>query len=314
MGASFVVSPSGNIYPSTPVNDAAVLTMQRLDALLSNKKIDDTPSKSKSLFNDPIPKVPTIPISVPIVHDTQVNDQSEQVSMQQYKEMMRQTQRQLQALERQLEANEARHREDLIRAQDSRDNDLNAANQRTVRTVELELRELEIRERKCDQLEREHKARQDRQADSQKTQDVFSDPQFLCVSDPAGDVICDLAMMKPLDVHLQCERLGVSTVYGLLEHAISRHETLKKILALTSIGHSIKFVINRFKNVFSTLFRAPASTMSLISIAAMTKISPAVANKVRSAINFLAQRFSIRSRKLQCWLGIMGSFLRLSRQ
>ena len=162
MEASFVVSPSGKNYPSTPVNDAAVLTMQRLDALLSNKKIIDTPSKSKSLFNDPIPQVPTVPINVPIVHDTQVNDQREQASMQQYEEMMRQTQRQLQALERQLEANEARQREDLIRAQDSRDNDLNAANQRTVRTVELEFRELEIRERKCDQLEREQKAQQDR--------------------------------------------------------------------------------------------------------------------------------------------------------
>ena len=89
---------------------------------------------------DPILQVPTVPTNVPIAHGTQVDDQREQASMQQYEEMMRQTQRQLQALERKLEANEARHREDLIRAQDSRDNDLNTTNHRPVRTVELELR------------------------------------------------------------------------------------------------------------------------------------------------------------------------------
>ena len=118
MEASCAVSPSGKIYPSTPVNDAAVLTMQRLNALLSNKKIDDTPSKSKSLFNDPINvQVPTVPINVPIVHDTQVTDRRENEKQQQYEMMMRQTQRQLQALEQQLEMNEARHKEELIQVQ-----------------------------------------------------------------------------------------------------------------------------------------------------------------------------------------------------
>ena len=171
MGASFVVSPSGNIYPSTPVNDAAVLTMQRLDALLSNKKIDDTPSKSKSLFNDPIPQVPQVSINVPIVHDTQVNDQREQVSVQQYKEMMRQTQRQLQALERQLKANEARHREDLIQVQAARDGDRDTANQReTQRTREFEMREreLRLREREMNLREREVPANTDRDVSKKK--------------------------------------------------------------------------------------------------------------------------------------------------
>ena len=284
MEASCVVSPSGKIYPSTPVNDAAVLTMQRLDALLSNKKNDDTPSKSKSLFNDPINvQVPKVPINVPIVHDTQVTDPQNE-KQQQYEMMMRQIQRQLQALEQQLEMNEARHKEELIQVQATRDGDRDTANQReTQRTREFEMREreLSLRERELSLREREVPARTERDVPKKKIAELTH--CCLSISDPAGDVVCDLAMCLPLEGSLRNDRWSISTVHSLLNNALTRHEPLRNILSLVDTGHSCRFVIQKFKNVFSSLYDTSPSTMSLISIMAKARVN---VTKVKSAVKF----------------------------
>ena len=75
-----------------------------------------------------------------------------------YEAKMRETGQQLRALERQIELNEARHREELIRVQNAREDE--ASNQERYRSREIEAkeRELRLRERELDLKQSEQSA------------------------------------------------------------------------------------------------------------------------------------------------------------
>ena len=49
----------------------------------------------------------------------------------------------------------------------------------------------------------------------------------LSISDPAGDVLCDMSMLRPLDDHLRNEKRFVTTVAGLLSHSLETSSELR---------------------------------------------------------------------------------------
>lgn len=201
---------------------------------------------------------------------------------------MRETEQQLRALERQIELNEARHREELIRVQNAQE--VEASNQERYRSREIEAkeRELRLRERELDLKQSEQSALAERTMPKNEA----TQPMHCClsISDPAGDVVCDLALCMELETDLCNERLSVSTVHSLFDTAVTRHETLRKILTLVSEGQSCRFVIQKFKNVFGSLFKVSRSTMSLVSILAKARINNSTLSKVKSAVKFAASR------------------------
>jgi len=73
----------------------------------------------------------------------------------------------------------------------------------------------------------------------------------------------------------------VTTVEGLLDNALTRHKALRDILE--SVGEfSVRFVMQRFKNKFGSMYKASKSTMSAVMILAMRGINQV---KVRAAVN-----------------------------
>lgn len=286
MEDSFLVSPAGNRHPRTPENEAAVHTMHQFKNMMSNKKL--SPSKSKSLFQESIvPKVhvqvPNVQVQVPKVPLSRDRDEENQML---YQAKMRETEQQLRDLERQIEVNEVHHREELIRVQSAREVEGTSQQRYRSREIEAKERELSLRERELDLKQSERSAL----AERTKSKNEVTQHCCLSISDPAGDVVCDLAVCMTLEAGLCNERLSVSTVHSLFDTAVTRHETLRKILALVSEGQSCRFVIQKFKNVFGSLFKVSRSTMSLVSILAKARISNSALSKVKSAIKFTASR------------------------
>ena len=106
-------------------------------------------------------------------------------------------------------------------------------------------------------------------------------PQVMC---------CDFSMLRSLESSLKSEKTSVSTVAGLLDLALLKSPEL--VLILESVEHfSVKFVLQRFKNKFKSLWKVSEASMSLISILLMGRFN---AEKARAAIKYAGSR-SLRS-------------------
>ena len=96
------------------------------------------------------------------------------------------------------------------------------------------------------------------------------------------DLSMDLSMCLPLEKTLMNERHSVTTVEGLLDNALTRHKALRDILE--SVGEfSVRFVMQRFRNKFGSLYKASKSRMSAVMILAMREINQVT---VRAAVKF----------------------------
>ena len=288
MEPSFVVSPNGSQHPATPTNTTAVQTMHQLKSMLSNKK---SPLKSMSLNVSNVPKVPQVSQvpQVPQVHvpkDPSSLEPPKEEDIETYRDKMRELERQLRGIEQAMEEKEARHCEELARIQ--RDLKTETTNQYERQEFDQKERELSLRERELELRQREQSAQAERTESKRGSTDM--EHSTLSISDPAGNVVCDLAMCRTLEDNLQNERFSISTVYSLFDTALKRHETLRKTLALVSGGHSCRFVVQKFKNEFGSLYKISRTTMSLISVLAKSSINAVSLSKVKAAIKYSASR------------------------
>ena len=138
---------------------------------------------------------------------------------------------------------------------------------------------MKLREREIELAEKERGLTRDA---SQRTVVAGKFSSSLSISDPAGDVVCDLSMCLPLEKTLMNERHSVTTVEGLLDNALTRHKALREILE--SVGEfSVRFVMQRFRNKFGSLYKASKSIMSAVMILAMREINQVT---VRAAVKF----------------------------
>ena len=161
-----------------------------------------------------------------------------------YREKMRELERQLRGIEQAMEEKETRHCEELACIQ--RDLKTKATNQCERQEFDQKERELALRERELDMRQREQSAQAERTESEKGPADM--EHCSLSISDPAGNVVCDLAMCRTLEDNLRNERFNISTVYSLFDSALTRHEILRKTLALVSGGQSCRFVVQKFKN------------------------------------------------------------------
>ena len=285
MESSYILSPNGTRVPHTPTNVAAVETMHQLNNLLSNKK---SPFKTKSLNVSQVPDIISVP-QVSRVPQVQVHKDPPSVEptkeevVDQYQAKMHELEEQLRGLEQKMDEKDAQHREELARNQREQKTEDTANHRERAMEFEIRERELSLRERELDFRHRELPER----AVTKEKKIIAQTHCCLSISDPAGDLVCDLAMCLPLEGSLQNDRWSISTVHSLLDNALTRHESLRNILSLVDTGQSSKFVIKKFKNVFGSLYAASPSTMSLISILAKARIS---VTKVKAAIKFAGSR------------------------
>ena len=219
MESSYILSPNGTRIPHTPTNVAAVETMHRLQTLLSNKK---SPFKTKSLNVSQVPKVPQVP-QVPQVSQVHVpKDPSsleppKEEDIKTYRDKMRELERQLRGIEQATEEKEARHCEELARIQ--RDLKTETTNQYERQEFDQKERELSLRERELELRQREQSAQAERTESKRGSTDM--EHCSLSISDPAGNVVCDLAMCRTLEDNLQNERFSISTVYSLFDTSLT---------------------------------------------------------------------------------------------
>ena len=151
-----------------------------------------------------------------------------------------------------------------------------------MKMIEMKECELRLREREIELAEKERRLTQNA-SDRTVVADVAEKFESrLSISDPAGDVVGDLSMCLPLEKALQNERNSVTTVEGLLDNALTRHKALRDILE--SVGEfSVRFVMQRFRNKFGSMYKASKSTMSAVMILAMRDINQV---KVRAAVKY----------------------------
>ena len=122
---------------------------------------------------------------------------------------------------------------------------------------DFKVRELALREKEFELAKMKHDARKAVEEDDTA---VFA--SCLSVSDPSGDVLCDFSMLRSLEPSLENEKTFVSTVAGMLDHALLKSQELVLILASVE-KFSIKFVLQRFKNKFKSV-RSETGLASLL--------------------------------------------------
>ena len=105
--------------------------------------------------------------------------------------------------------------------------------------------------------------------------------------DPAGDVLCDLSMLRPLDDHLRNEKRFVTIVADLLPDTLEKSSELRLVLA-NAQEYSAKFVLQRFENVFKSLNRILSASLSVIKILVMAELNLV---KVKAAVKYVGSRF-----------------------
>ena len=120
----------------------------------------------------------------------------------------------------------------------------------------LQVRELELREKEHLMAEKKMQRAETEEADAR---DGGGFEEGLNIFDPAGDVVIDLSMMRLLKKSLRDEKNSTTTISALLESALARHADLRDIL--TGVGeYSTKFVLQKFKHTFKSLFRISKSS------------------------------------------------------
>ena len=107
------------------------------------------------------------------------------------------------------------------------------------------------------------------------------------MSDPSGDVLCDLSMLRSLEDSLKSEKSSVTTIAGLLDNALLKNDELRQILQ--SVGSfSVRFILQRFKTKFKSLCKISKASMSVVTILVMGKINP---DKTRAAVKYAGCRY-----------------------
>ena len=146
-----------------------------------------------------------------------------------------------------------------------------------------QVRELELREKKYLMAEKKLQRAETEEADAA---DGGAFEGGLSISDPAGDVVVDLSMMRLLEKSLRDEKNSTTTISALLENALARHADLRDIL--TGVGeYSTKFVMQRFKHRFRSLFKISKSSLSVVAILVMNMIS---GTRAKAAVKFAGSR------------------------
>ena len=203
-----------------------------------------------------------------------------------YREKMKEMEGQLEMMEKLVEDNELRFRQTLGAERERRrelEVALDASNYGQVPYEDaLKVRELALREKEFELAEKKYVAR--------KGVDDGNEDAFECclsISDPSGDVLCDLSRLRLLEEALKSEKSSITTVAGLLDNALLRNDSLR--LILESVGkYSVRFVLQRFKTKFMSLFKISKTSLSLVSILVMGRINPV---KSRAAVKYASCRF-----------------------
>ena len=121
----------------------------------------------------------------------------------------------MEMLEKMIETNEKRFEGEMNEELDKRKK-LEARLDKDHGTDDLKVRELMVREKEVAIAEKKiERAAQDDETEAEAYECCLS------ISDPAGDVMCDVSMLRSLDKGLRNERNSVSTVASLLDHARS---------------------------------------------------------------------------------------------
>jgi hypothetical protein len=134
----------------------------------------------------------------------------------------------------------------------------------------------------------ERAAGSETQKPSSAAETQFDFVSSLSISDPAGNVMHDLSACAHLESKLVNEKISVATVQALFDHAVHRHPELLKIMGSVSKGHTLKFALLQFRNLFQSLFKPNRSTAAMISILAVAGMSPAAQIKVKTTIKVAA--------------------------
>ena len=186
----------------------------------------------------------------------------------------------MEMLEKMIETNEKRFEGEMNEELDKRKK-LEARLDKDHGTDDLKVRELMVREKEVAIAEKKiERAAQDDETEAEAYECCLS------ISDPAGDVMCDVSMLRSLDKGLRNEKNSVSTVASLLDHALDRHKVLQEIL--DGVGrYSIRFVMLKFKNKFKSLFKITKATLSVVSILAMSRINEV---KAKAAVKFAGSK------------------------
>ena len=138
---------------------------------------------------------------------------------------------------------------------------------------ELKTRELMLREREFELA----KKKMDRDADAFDEEEREFESAH-SISDPAADVICELSMLRSLDDKLRNVKSSVTTIPALLDRALTDHEELRAIVNNVN-GYSGRFVMQRFKVKFQSLFKISKALLSVVSILVMAKINRTIKNQ-----------------------------------
>ena len=260
MEAKFVMSPCGTRFPRTPENVAAF-------------------EKGKASNEKPVMKVEAVKVEDDVdadgMRDSKIEKENAElkIEVEEYRselgamrDNMDKMGEHLEKMENLLESNELRSRAELGAEYDRREElereltDLG----RSMRQVSQELEDKKNRDKKKKQ-------------DDDKDRDEDEDSKFeseLTISDPAGDLMDDLSMCKPLEDKLKNSKASVTTVAGLLDHALEKHGSLRTVIK-SADKYSLEFVVAKFKNKFRSLYHSSKATLSVVAILVMSKLKPA---------------------------------------
>jgi hypothetical protein len=276
----FVTSPCGTKFPRTPANVAAyektkISSNEKHEKKMDAVKIEDDADDIESL-------------KLRLMAEAKGREEMRQ-EMERYRDEMGRMQEHMMVIEKLLEDKEGRFEEELG-AERKKRSDLeerlrgmkDASN--PLNHCDLATRELEVRKRELDLAEKRLDARE---ADAISNADAFE--CCLSVSDPSGDVLCDLSMLRSLEGSLKNEKTSVTTIAGLLDYALEKNAELRDILK--SIGQfSVRFVLQKFKNKFKSLHRISKTSMSVVTVLLIGKLYP---DKTRAAVKYAGSKFKI---------------------
>jgi hypothetical protein len=235
----FVTSPCGTRFPRTPANVAAYEKTKISSNEKHEKKMDAVKIEDDADVGD------VESLKLRLMAEAKGREEMQQ-EMERYRDEMGRMQEHLMVIEKLLEDNEGRFEEE-IGAERKKRSDLeerlrgmkDASN--PLNHCDLAARELEVRKRELDLAEKKLDARE---ADAISNADAFE--CCLSVSDPSGDVLCDLSMLRSLEGSLVNEKTSVTTIAGLLDYALEKNVELRDILK--SIGQfSVRFVLHKFQ-------------------------------------------------------------------
>ena len=282
----FVTSPCGTRFPRTPENVAAFEA-----ANSSNEKREKVKADVEKLKVEDDVEVNEKMAELKLKMKVEADEKMAELKM--YQEKLKEMREHVEMMEGLIEDNGCRFERELMAERQLRlelEQRLDDFEKNRGRDSDsLKVRELAVREKEVAmaELKIERAAR-----DDEEESDAYE--CCLSISDPAGDVMCDVSMLRSLEKGLRNEKNSVTTVASLLDSALERHKVLQNILDGVE-RYSIRFVMLKFKNKFKSLFKISKSTLSVVSILAMGKINEV---KAKAAVKFAGSKFLRTLRKL----------------